>query len=459
MTDPEKLIRSAITGMRWPAMPTARGGQLLSLLYQFEETERLPPERLLEHQLWQLQILLRHALRTVPFYRERLATAGFDPKRALTYDAFRALPLLTRRDVQLAGVAMHSTAVPPAYGPVGETRTSGSTGEPVTVRRTHVDQLLWEANTLRDHHWHQRDFAGTLAVIRSTGQEAKPPHGAILKSWGVPVADLYTTGPLVKLDSGADVDTQAHWLLKHNPDYLLTYPSIVRSLLRWFATHGQRPERLREVRTVGETVDLSLREACRDVLGLSIVDGYSSQELGYIGLQCPVSGALHVMSESVLVEILDDNGRPCVPGAVGQVVATGLHNVAMPMLRYALGDYAEVGAPCACGRGLPTISRVLGRVRNLMTLPSGQRVRLALVDQFGAFPMVRQYQVIQRSIHDMEARLAIDVPLSAEQESQLRAALQSAMGHPFHISFIYFSSGLPRKAGGKFEEFVSRLDG
>ncbi len=458
MTGSATNIRSTVTGISWPAMPSAHGAQLLSLLYQFEQTQWWTAERLLEHQLRQLRHLLRHAAATVPFYRERLGVAGFDAKRVLTMDTLRALPLLTRRDIHRAGTALHSNALPSAYGRVGETQTSGSTGEPVKARRTQIDQLLWEANTLRDHHWHQRDFSGKLAMIRSTGQNAKPPDGAVSRNWGLPVAELYETGPLVRLDSSADVGAQARWVLKQNPDYLLTYPSIVKSLIAWIAASGERPARLREVRTVGETVDPSLREACREVLGVSIVDGYSSQELGYIALQCPVSGLFHVMSESVLVEIIGDNGRPCAPGEVGQVVVTGLHNAAMPLIRYALGDHAEAGANCACGRGLPTINRILGRVRNLLTLPSGKRVRLALVDQFKEFPRVRQYQVIQRTLQDMEARLLVDSPLSAEVESRLRHALQSAMGHPFHISFVYFSDELPRQPGGKFEEFVSRLE-
>jgi len=450
-------IRSRVAGVAWPAIPSARGAQLLSLLYQFEQTQWWPAERLLEYQLRQIQQLLRHAAATVPFYRARLAEAGIDPARGLTLDAFRALPLLTRRDIQSAGTALHSDGSLAAYLPVSETHTSGSTGEPVKVRRTRVDSLLWEAMTLRDHHWHQRNFAGKLAVIRGVANDAQPPRGAVFGSWGAPATELYRTGPLVKLNSSVDVATQAQWLLCQNPEYLLTYPSIVKALVAWFRNHNEKPSQLREVRTLGETVDPSLRKACSDVLGVTVVDGYSSQEFGYLALQCPVSGLFHVMSESVFLEILDDQGRPCAPGEVGQVVVTGLHNVAMPLLRYTLGDHAEAGAPCACGRGLPTITRVLGRIRSLLTLPGGQRVRLTMADVFQDFETVRQYQVIQRTLHDIEVRLFVDRPLGADAEAQLRAALQAAMGHPFHLSFIYFSAELPRGPGNKFEEFVSRL--
>ena len=456
MTVLNSRIRSEMPGVSWPAVPSQRGAQLLAMQYQFEQTQWWPAERLLERQLRQIHSLLRHAAVNVPFYRERLRSAGFDPKQKLTLSAFRALPLLTRRDVQRAGTAMHSTVIPAVYGRTAETRTSGSTGEPVTVRRTQFDQLLWEANLLRDHHWHQRELSGKLALIRAEVKHARPPHGVMQPKWGR-ATDLFQTGPLAILDCATDIPTQAKWILQQNPDYLLTYPSILKSLLAWYSTHVERPGRLREVRTFAETLDSSVRAACQKVLGVPIVDGYSSEEMGYIALQCPTSEALHVMSESVLVEIVDESGQPCAPGEIGQVVVTTLHNVAMPLVRYALGDHAEAGAPCACGRGLPVIARVLGKIRNLVTLPSGKRFRPRFIDELEAFPMVRQYQLIQRSLQDVEARLVVDAPLTAEIETRLRQALQGAIGYPFHISLIYFSGDLPRGPRGKFEEFVSRM--
>lgn len=436
-------------------MPSAHGARLLSLLFQFEQTQWWSADRLLQHQLRQLRGLLRHAVTTVPYYRDRLKGLDWPSGRDLTLDVFRQLPLLTRRDVQRAGAKLLSEK--PPHPTVGETHTTGSTGEPVKVRRTQFDQLLWDAMTLRDHFWHQRDFSGKLAVIRGVGDSGKAQQGSVSGNWGLPASELFRTGPLAKLYSNVDVATQAAWLTRENPDYLLTYPSVVKALVQWYSAHGSRPPRLREVRTLGETVDTALRVSCRGVLGVPIVDGYSSQEFGYLGLQCPVSGQLHVMSENVLLEIIDDAGRECAPGEVGQVVATSLHNTAMPLIRYPLGDQAEAGDVCACGRGLPVIARVLGRIRNLLRRPDGTRVRLTLADQFANFGMVRQYQVIQRTLHELEVRLVVEAPLDAEWESRLRAALQRAMGYPFHLSLIYFSGELPRAPGNKFEEFVSRL--
>ena len=88
---------------------------------------------------------------------------------------------------------------------------------------------------------------------------------------------------------------------------------------------------------------------------------YTCQEAGYLALQCPDYPHFHVQSENVLLEVVDDVGQPCGPGEVGRVLITSLNNFATPLIRYELGDYAEVGAPCPCGRGLPVLKRIMGR--------------------------------------------------------------------------------------------------
>lgn len=83
------------------------------------------------------------------------------------------------------------------------------------------------------------------------------------------------------------------------------------------------------------------------------------------------TGKLHVQSEAVLIEIVDDRGRLCSSGQSGRVIISTLHNLAMPIICYEIGDYATVGEPCECGRPHPVIETVLGRVRNLVRTPKG----------------------------------------------------------------------------------------
>ena len=460
MPTPVIEMRAHVAGNVWPVVPSQPGALLLSLLYQLERTQWWSADQLIEHQLSQLSQLLKHAHHTVPFYRGRLDAAGIRPADGLTLDKWRTLPLLTRRDVQSAGDALVSSAVPAQFGGVTQTQTSGSTGEPVKLRRTALDRLLWEAITLREHDWHGRDISGKLASIRVFSKGgAKPPHGNLLDNWGAPTGHVYVTGPMALLSIATDVVTQARWLMQHEPDYLLTYPTNLAALISHFSARGNSLRRLRAVRTVGETVTPELRAACRGSWGVPLVDIYSSQELGYIALQCPVSEQYHVMAESVLVEILGADGKPCRPGEIGRLVVTSLHNFATPLIRYELRDYAEAGAPCPCGRGLPTLARILGRSRNMLTLPTGeQRWPLVGFHEYREIAPVRQYQLIQQTLEDIEVRFTVDRPLTGAEEARLTQVIQAALGYPFRLNFVYFPGEIPRGAGGKFEEFVSRLE-
>ena len=458
MSDPTRGLRSTVTGQAWPALPSARGAMLAALLYQFERTQWLPPAELFGNQLSQLKRLLVHAQRSVPFYRQRLA--HLDLQAGLTPGQWHDLTPLSRRAVQSAGDQLHSDAVPPEFGAVTSSETSGSTGEPVKLRLTELDRLMWEATTLREHYWHARDFSAKLASIRVFGNGlGTPPNGTLVNDWGAPASELHATGPMAMLALDTDVALQARWLCRHAPDYLLTYPTNLLALIEHAEAHGWSLPDLREVRTVGETVTPELRERCSAAWGVPLVDVYSSRELGYIALQCPLSGLYHVSAETALVEVLDEDGRTAQAGDVGRLVVTPLHNYASPLLRYELNDYAEVGPACPCGRGLPTLTRILGRSRNMVVLPDGRRYWPLLgFGRYREIAPVIQYQLVQRTRDQIDVNLVVERPLTAGEQERLGAIIKDAIGYPFSLDFKYFEGAIPRGKGGKYEEFISLLE-
>lgn len=226
-----------------------------------------------------------------------------------------------------------------------------------------------------------------------------------------------------------------------------------------FERRGKKLTGLRQVRCIGETLTAGIRDATRKSLGVEIADTYSSREVGPIALQCPESGMYHIMSESLIVELLDEQGKPCLPGQVGRVVITDLHNFATPLIRYDIGDYAEAGAACPCGRGLPMLKRIVGRERNMLLLPDGRRHwPLVGAYHYRDIAPIRQYQVIQRNREMIEVRLVSDTPLSGTQETRLTELVRDNLGYPFQLRFVYFSGAIPRGPGGKFGEFVCEAE-
>jgi len=337
VNDPVNQIRSALPGIAWPAVPGQEAAATLALQFQLERSQWLTPERLRELQFRQLDVLVRHAHDSVRYYRERWE-GRYDSGRLLTPEVFSRIPVLARSELQANFDALKSNRIPPDHGQVAESRTSGSTGAPVRVLKTGLVQLMWQAIVLREHQWFQRDFGGKLAAIR---QGATDGEG---EGWGPATDGVYRTGRSATLNIRADVDTQLWWLQAQEPDYLLTYPSNVAELARTSMALRAPIPRLREVRTFGEILAPETRELCREAWGVPVTDAYSSDEAGYMALQCPENEHYHAQAENVLVEVLDERGNPCAPGGTGRVIVTALHNFAMPLVRYELGDYAEVGS-------------------------------------------------------------------------------------------------------------------
>ena len=422
---------------------------------QLAEIERWPADKLRGQQFHQLGLLVEHTLRTVPFYRSRLAAADISGAQRI-HRQWHRLPPLTRRDVQSAGKLLQSADIPEAHGAVLSNTTSGSTGVPVTVVGTELDARFFKAFELRVLLWHSFDFGRKFASIRRFQSDvACYPEGAMATSWGDGATFPFPTGPAAWLNIlSASVEQQSEWLARQRPDYLNTNPSNLAALIQTCVDRSIFIG-MSKIITTAETLSPEVRARARDAWGAEIVDVYSAQEVGYIAVQCPEQEHYHVQAEHVLVEILNDENEACAPGEVGRVVVTPLRNFAMPLLRYEIGDYAEMGEPCACGRGLPVLRRVLGRQRNMIVAPDGQRYWPFFgATGFRQIAPLTQYQFVQTRHDAIEGRLVVERPLTPPEQEALRARIQATLPYAFQIEFVFVTE-IARNPGGKYEDFVS----
>lgn len=191
-------------------------------------------------------------------------------------------------------------------------------------------------------------------IARDPGAVSGGAKGAREKDWGAATSSVYPTGASAAFDAGRPAAEQAAWLAREKPDYLSAAPETLLALARFLHDRNQKPPRLRALRCDGVAPD-GLVTLCREIFGLGPIVAAIVPEFGGLALQCPEYGNLHGMAEEALLEVLGASDAPCQPGEAGRLVATALHNFAMPLLRYDTGLRAEPGPPCGCGRSLPVL--------------------------------------------------------------------------------------------------------
>lgn len=447
----------------WPSFPVAP--TLPGLLDGLKVSQWWPAAELAVAQQRALAWLVQWAATQVPYYANsdwarpaaRLLADASAQDPARFPEVWRSLPLLTKPAVRALGNQLNAGSVPPGETPLATLSTSGSTGIPVEVRTTATTRLLWSALTIREHLWFRRDFSRRLGTIRFRSFESRATDGQTLPTWGSPVALLYRSGPSSAMHIGHSLEELAEWLIRFDPHYLLAYPSIMVPLMEAVARQGGRPPSLAEVRLISEPLDPDLQARLSSEWQVRSTDLYSANEVGYIAFRCREQGNLHVQSESLLVEVLDDAGMPCAPGETGRVVVTSLHNLATPLLRYEIGDYATVGDACACGRGLPVLARVQGRVRNLVRTPDGGRYWPIALGRIRGVQPVIQAQFVQTALDCVELRVVCSRALSAAETEDAVARTRKALRYDFKVSIVPVDA-IPRGPTGKFEEFLSLID-
>jgi phenylacetate-CoA ligase len=451
------------------ALDKGQSPALRAVLGHLERSQWASPEELLHAQFQQLTTLCNHAAGMVPFHARRLAAAGFRPGEAMSPEIWRRLPLLNRSEIRDLGEDLKASSYPESFGRILMASSGGSTGIPVRVLKNEVEGLIWQAAHLREALWNGILDGEEMANLRGVSKDyhlqaeqnplaVKDGEGIVLPDWGAPVTFLRKTGVMGILQPDQSLTIQADFLRKRRPENLLMRPAGLRLLLSHFREKGLRLDSLRRVWTISESVDDALREECQDLFGCPIISNYSANEVGYMGLQCPLGTNYHLLSEFAYIEVLGSDGRPCRPGEIGKVIATPLHNFAMPLLRYEIGDEAEVGEPCVCGRGLPSLKRIVGRTQDYLKLASGVSVRVDISHyRISNIRAVREFQLVQKSLEALELRVVTSRPLEVEERSRLQELVEKPYGRYFTCSVVVVES-LPRTVSGKLLQFVSEVN-
>jgi phenylacetate-CoA ligase len=398
----------------WAATVALGQHRVFEYLPEARAAHWMPPEEVAERQREKLGVLLSWVREHNGYYGPMLAESapGTDPMALL-----RTLPLLEQRTLQQNGAALLTAGL--------RTRTSrkstgGSTGAPVTI--------------VKDADGIAREMAGTWAAMEAYGLQI---GDRAVRFWGTPLtasrrlrfrlSDIAMNRIRLSAFNLDDEDFQDYWrrCLRFRPTWMVGYASLLHMFAEWIEGRGLDGSALglRVVMPTSEPMSDQQRAQVEAVFNAPTYDEYGAGEVGGVAYGCE-RGRLHVVAENVVVELLDQDGRPVEPGEVGEVVVTDLTNRAMPLLRYRLGDRATLGTGCDCGRGSQTIDKILGRIHDVVYTPAGRRwhgekIDYLMAQLFGQYGAFRQYQVIQHSADRLTVRLLADEDIPPALERRI----------------------------------------
>jgi phenylacetate-CoA ligase len=449
---------------RWKPRPDRRGTAIFDILVRNEFEE---PRRCAAWQRQSLSTAIAYAFANVPYYRELARRLGLAPDDVADPADLPRLPILTKRGVYEHAAALRAKTLPTGDKRIGYTQSSGTTGRPTQVDCTTTAARMFSVLKQREYRWFRFDPAGKLAAIRLSSQLPPGPDGKPLAdretrrlpAWPY-AGDYFVTGPFVAVNVTNPVTALVDWLQKERPTYLMTYSETLEHLaLAW--EDAPPCDGLRGAMAISEQLTPSMRRCIARTFDVPIHQNYGLNEVGLVAVQCE-AGRYHVHAEHCLVEIVDEEGRPCGPGEKGRILVTALQNRLMPLIRYDTDDIAEtVEDPCPCGRTLPAFGKVVGRYSRIAFLPEGTlgfvgAVRAALEEMPPELSRgLRQFQMHQSKDNRFELRLAAASELPEAFFARIEAAWAAAVGDRAPPLSVVTVDRIARGAGGKFQDFVS----
>lgn len=426
--------------------------RIYPFLRELEETQWWSHERLKELQLRRLRDMLAHCESHSPYYRTLWRSLGLDARQLQTLDDFHRWPITRRQVMHDQRDRIQSNT---ADSRVVTKATGGSSGAPLRfVIDCDADERRMAA-ACRGYSW-----AGAVPGTRQSylwGVNFGNPSR--IRRWKEYVYTrwLYRRDVLNVFElSDETIPKYLARLHQFRPEVLVAYTNPLYEFARVLESRGLRPYRPRAIVVGAERLHGFQRELMERVFDAPVFETYGSREFTLIGAECGEHCGLHLTMENLVVEIVDEQGRPTPAGKEGTVVITDLFNIAMPFVRYAIGDRAIAGfEQCSCGRGLPLLKKVVGRQLDVLVTADGRRIAGEffphLLKDYGS---VRRFQVIQRRRDLVELKLVVDASWQSVTREKLLREVRQTLGPSTH-AVIREVEEIPLTGTGKWRVVVS----
>jgi len=441
-----------------PIVWTAKGMPIGARFEEFRRGQWDDATTIRARQTERLRDLLIHAITRVPFYKER--TGGLAPHaiRDDPWGSLQSFPILTKEDIRYH---LDELTCDMGRGRIPE-RTGGSTGLPLHFYRDRHSMAASLGSTQLFFEW-----AGLERGERRVRLWGAPQDFASQRSPAARFLNYIHDRTLLDAFSMGDETMREYvrFLNRHPPVSLEGYTSAVYSLAQFIERQGLEVPPPRAVIVGASTLFQHMRETIGEVYRAPVFDHYGSHEVGVVAAECGAHDGLHVLSETIVLEAIGDDGRLLQAGEVGELVATNLWEYSMPFIRYEMGDRGVLSPePCGCGRAYPLLREVVGRSSGCLVRADGGVVVPEIITRlFGLVYNtgdVRSFQAVQEAIDRITIRVELEPDsdgLPPDAQEGIASRIREAMGAPCEIEFVVVERIEPA-ASGKHLYVISKVD-
>ena len=424
-----------------------------------QKTQWLPSEEIRRLQTGNLRVLLKHAYETVPYYRRVFRERGLSPSDIKSVDELEKLPVLTKEAIKENRGNLVSRSFPKARLIPYE---SGGTGNPIKFYITRESSSWEAASEFRAYSWAGYRLGDRCFLVWGAPADLSK-YKSMVTRFTTALERILVVDAFVLSD---EVLSRFAYLLRtFNPEIIKGYATSVYMVAKYLHEQGIDYVRPKAVITSAEALLDVRRKIIEETFGCPVFDHYGSREVGAIAAECEEHSGYHISAENVVLEFVRDDEHVAA-GESGVILVTNLRNFGMPFIRYKIED---VGSPsdevCGCGRGLPLMSSIDGRISEFMAVYDKRLgrivpVRPAAPGVLGMALMhlpLESYRVIQESLDKVVIKAVKGYGYNQQHTDFLVEYTRKHVGDNITIE-VEFVDSLPPLPSGKRSYFISKID-
>jgi len=407
-----------------------------------------------QHETFQLKRLidlLNHAYEHVPYYRRVFNEHGLKPADIKQLQDLQKLPFLTKELIRKNIDDLKATNIPSKkfeYVTTSGT-TSGSMGPLGFYYEKGASRAIEWAFMKTQWDRVGYKFSDKCVVIRGYGTQSNKKDRfyeySFFRRWL-----LLSPFHMNEKNFSKYIDI----IRTFNPKYIQAFPSEIVLLAKYMKLNEIKPfPNLKALLLGSENLYAAQRELLEEVFQCPVYSWYGHAEQAVLAGECEKNEMYHIFPEYGIMELIDKSGSVITnDDTVGEIVATGLNNYVMPLIRYKTQDLAKLSSKrCSCGRHYPMITQLEGRIQEMIIGKDEGMISLtailAAIKRLEGYPQLNKVQFVQEEKGKLLIKIVKGETFTSYDEQEIVQSMEKTFGDVLTVDIEYVDEIPPTKIG------------